>query len=416
MPMNAGPRSVIVVGAGIVGICCARFLQRDGHQVTVIDPREPGDGASFGNAGIIANCDVAPIAMPGILRKVPRMLFDPHGPLRLRWRYLPWIMPWLWQLVRATGPARVEEIAAALAPLLARAEAAHRDLLREAGAGELLRHRGWLKVFETEEGLAETAAERDLMQKHGVRFDILGEGEIRQLEPGLAPIFRRALFFPDCGSVANPKRLVLSLAQAFAADGGSILHDSVTGFDLAEGRRAALTETGRHPAEAIVLAAGAWSRPLAAALGARVPLDTERGYHLMFDAGEAQLSRPTLWGEHYINLVPMEHGLRMTSGVEFGGLALPPDYRWVERLGGLARRMLPGLAAEPRSRWLGFRPSLPDSLPVLGRSPRHRDVYFAFGHQHLGVTLGAVTGHVVADLLAGRDPGIDLAPYRAERW
>lgn len=414
--MKSGSRSVIVVGAGIVGICCARFLQRDGHRVTVVDPREPGDGASFGNAGIIASCEVAPIATPEILKRIPGMLLDPCGPVRLRWRYLPWIAPWLWKLVRATRAARVEAIATALAALLGSAEEAHRDLLREAGAADLLRHRGWLKVFETEAGFARMAAECRLMQQHGIRFDVLEEGEIRQLEPALAPIFRRALLFPDCGSVVNPKRLVLTLARAFAADGGTILGETVTGFDLRDGERAVLTKTRRHPAESIVLAAGAWSRPLAAALGARVPLDTERGYHLMFDASAARLSRPILWGEPYINLVPMEEGLRLTSGVEFGGLAAPPDYRWIERLGGLARRMLPGLAATPRSRWLGFRPSLPDSLPVLGRSPRHRDVYFAFGHQHLGVTLGAVTGRIVANLVAGRDPGIDLNPYRAERW
>jgi D-amino-acid dehydrogenase len=407
--------SVTIVGAGIVGICCARFLQRDGHRVTVLDPREPGDGASFGNAGIIASCEVAPIATPEILKRIPGMLLDPYGPVRLRWRYLPWIAPWLWKLVRATRAGRVEAIATALAALLSSAEAAHRDLLQEAGAADLLRHQGWLKVFETEAACARVSA-HELPQQHGVRFDVLDQAEIRQLEPALAPIFRHALWFPDCGSIINPKRLVLALARAFAADGGTILREAATGFDLRDGERVVLTEAGRHAAGAIVLAAGAWSRPLAAALGAPVPLDTERGYHLMFDAGEARLSRPTLWGEHYINLVPMEDGLRLTSGVEFGGLAAPPDWRWIERLGALARRMLPGLSAAPRSRWLGFRPSLPDSLPVLGRAPRHRDVYFAFGHQHLGVKLGAVTGRIVADLVAGRDPGIDLSPYRAERW
>jgi D-amino-acid dehydrogenase len=408
------PRRVVVVGAGILGIACARFLQRDGHAVTVIDPREPGDGASFGNAGVIANCDVAPLSMPGVLKRVPGMLFDPYGPLVLRWRYLPRIAPWLFAFVNASR--RWQEIAAALAPLLAGVSPAYDALLREAGARELIRHTGWLKLFSTESSFRHMDEECRLMREHGVGFETLDAHEIRQLEPGLAPIFARGLFFPDCAQVVNPKRLVATLARAFAGDGGLILREAATGFDLAQGRRAVVTAGARHPADAIVLAAGAWSRPLAAMLGARVPLDTERGYHAMFPLAEPGLSRPVLWWDQAINLVPMEHGLRLTSGVEFAGLEAPPDYRRIDRLAHRARAMLPSLAAAPQSRWLGFRPSLPDSLPVLGASARHEGVYFAFGHQHLGITLGAVSGRIVADLVSGRDPGIDLAPYRAERW
>ena len=414
--LQVRPRSVIVVGAGIVGLCCARFLQRDGHRVTIIDPREPGTGASFGNAGIIATCQVSPIAMPGLLSRIPLMLLDPDGPVVLRWRYLPRIMPWLLRLAAAARPQRVEGIAAALAALLAHAVPAYEALLGMRGMVDLVRRPGWLKVYASSRAFAETAAERALMGRHGVRFEILNADEIRQLEPALAPLFGHGLFFPDCGLVLDPKRLVDTLAGAFVAEGGRFLPETVTGFALTAGEKVISTERMRHTTEAIVLAAGAWSRPLAARLDARVPLDTERGYHLMFDAPEPSLGRPTQWGEHYFNLVPMEHGLRLTSGVEFAGLDRPADYRRIDGIARLARIMLPSLSPEPRSRWLGFRPSLPDSLPVLGRSARHDDVYFAFGHQHLGLTLGAVSGRIIADLVAGRDPGLDLAPYRAERW
>jgi D-amino-acid dehydrogenase len=411
----AGQR-VAVIGAGIVGMSCALFLQRDGHRVTVIDPREPGDGASFGNAGIIATCQVNPIAMPGIVRRVPRMLLDPHGPLILRWRYLPRIAPWLWQLARNTRPDRVARIAAALAALLEQADTAYDALLREAGAEALRRRTGWLKVYSSEAGFAATRAERALLQANGVRFDIIGADEIGQLEPGLARLFPRGVFFPDCGQVLNPKRLVLTLAAAFAARGGTLLRETVTGVDVEGERRAIVTERQHYPTDAIVLAAGAWSGPLARALGAPVPLDTERGYHFMFDTPARGLSRPVGWGEHYFGLIPMEHGIRMTSGVEFAGLDAPPNYRRITRLADVARTMLPGLPAEPASRWQGFRPSLPDSLPVLGPSRRYPGCFFAFGHQHLGVTLGAVSGRIVADLVAGRDPGLDLTPYAGERW
>jgi D-amino-acid dehydrogenase len=408
------PKSVVIVGAGIVGTCCAHFLRREGHEVTVVDPLEPGDGTSFGNAGIIATSEIAPIAMPGLLRHVPKMLADPYGPVVLRWRYLPKAAPWLWQLVKATK--RAEEIAAALAPLLAQAAAAHDALARQADAGNLYRKPGWLKVYDSERTFAETAEELALMRRHGIRFEVLDGVGIRQLEPALAPIFRRAIFLPDCGFVLNPKRLTERVARSFLEAGGRILREKAIAFDLAEGRLAVLTEEGRHPADAIVLAAGAWSRPLAASLGARVPLDTERGYHAMLEPPEPGLSRPVLWGDHHFILAPMEHGLRLTSGVEFAGVEAPPDYRLLDRLVGLAQRMLPSLRGEARSRWLGFRPSLPDSLPVLGRSESHQGIYFAFGHQHLGLTLSAVSGRVIADLVCGRDPGIDLSPYRAERW
>jgi len=410
------PRSVIVIGAGIVGMSCAVFLQRDGHRVTVLDPREPGDGASFGNAGIIASNQVAPIAMPGLVRRLPRLLRDPYAPLRVRMRHLPRLAPWLVRLLRSTRPERIDEISSALAALLERANEDYAELLRLAGAADLYRRSGWLKVFSTEAAFDETAEERDLMRWHRVRFDILSRDEIRQMEPELSPIFERGLFFPDCGMVSNPKRLVERLAAAFAASGGTVFREAVRRFSLRRDRREAVTDQARYPADAIVLAAGAWSRPLARALGARVPLDTERGYHLMFEAPEPALRRPTVWVDHHFGLIPMEHGLRLSSGVELGGLKAPPDYRRIDRLAELARDMLPGLAGEARSRWMGFRPSLPDSLPVLGRSARDRDVYFAFGHQHLGLTLGAVSGRIIADLVGGRDPGLDLTPYRAERW
>lgn len=414
MDRNHSPKRVVIVGAGIVGTACAHFLRRDGQEVTLLDPREPGEGTSFGNAGIIATSEVGPIAMPGLLRQVPRMLADPSGPVAVRWRYLPKIAPWLWELLKAAR--RVEEIAAALAPLLAAAEAAHGALAQQTGAGDLYQKPGWLKVYGSEKAFSGMAGELALMRRHGVPFDVLESEGIRELEPALAPIFRRAIFLPDCGFVLNPKRLTEQVARTVLESGGQILREKAVGFDLGEGRRAVLTDKGRHPADAIVLAAGAWSRPLAASLGARVPLDTERGYHAMLEPPEPGLSRPVLWGDHHFILAPMEHGLRLTSGVEFAGLEAPPDYRLLDRLVGIARKMLPSLRGEPTSRWLGFRPSLPDSLPVLGRSGKQEGVYFAFGHQHLGLTLSAVSGRIVADLVAGRDPGIDLSPYRAERW
>ena len=409
------PRRIAVIGAGIVGVSTAIYLQRDGHGVTLIDRVGPAGGTSFGNAGGVVLGSCAPIAMPGILRDVPGMLLDRTGPLRIRWGYLRAIAPWLIAMVRASRPERVEEIAAALAAILNRCEAAWRDLVRGREVQSLLRPVGWLRAYTTDTGFAGTRATRDLMARHGMPFEVLNGDQVRQLEPALAPIFRHALFYSTSYQVTNPGRMIQDLAAAFAADGGRIETAEVHGFDLADGARRVLTSGHAIEADAIVLVAGAWSRHLAARLGARVRLDTERGYHLMLPPAEPGPRRPVVWGEKSFVLSPMEDGIRMTGGVEFAGLDAPADFTPIRRLLPLAKRMLPSLALEERSAWLGFRPSMPDSLPVIGRSPLARDVYLAFGHGHLGLTMGPATGRAIADLVAGRDPGFDLAPFRPER-
>ena len=410
------PKNIAVIGAGVVGVSAALYLQRDGHAVTLIDREGPAAGASYGNAGGVVNASTAPIGMPGLLRRVPAMLLDPQGPLVLRWRYLPAIAPWLLRLLLASRRSRVEGIADARVALNAGVEAAWRALAAQAGIEDLLRPVGWLEVFETDKGLASTAAERDLMTRRGVPFEILNADELRQLEPALAPIFKHGFFMPGCLFVANPGRAVQRLAEDFVQRGGRLVIRQVSGFGLDGRPYRVLTDGGDAlETDAIVLAAGAWSRRLARQLGASVPLDTERGYHLMLPALDNGLRRPTIHGEQSFVLCPMEQGTRLTSQVEFAGLDAPPDFRRVRGLLSAAKRMLPALEAEEQSAWLGFRPSMPDSLPVVGPVDGLPDVYLGFGHGHLGLTQGPVTGRILADLVAGRDPGIDLAPYRAGR-
>ncbi len=408
-------KSVIVVGAGIVGVSCALYLQRDGHRVTLVDRDEPGSGTSFGNAGGVVSTSCTPLATPRNLKAVPSMLFDPLGPLVVRWRYLPKLLPWLIRFLRESAPDRVEHNSRAIAALGAGSLDAWYDLLRSTRSEDLIKPLGWLKVYETEAGFAAAAFEREMMDRRGHRYEILNADELRQLEPALAPIYRHGYHQPDCAFIVNPKRAVDSLAAAFAAGGGRIERAEVTGFELNGAARQVVTTAGPLETDAIVLACGAWSRGLARELGAAVPLETERGYHLMLPQPARSLNRPTNNGEHSFVLTPMEHGIRLASQVELAGLDAPPDYRRVRALLPQVKRMLPSLETTEQSVWLGFRPTLPDSKPVLGASPRHRGVYFAFGHNHLGLTHGPVTGRIVADLVAGRDPGLDMAPYRADR-
>jgi D-amino-acid dehydrogenase len=379
------PRRVAVIGAGIVGMSAALYLQRDGHAVTVLDPRAPGTGASFGNAGGAVYTSCAPLALPGILKQVPGMMLDPLGPMVLRWRYLPRIAPWLIELLRASRPERVEAISVALAALNRGAPAAWRDLARQSGVEELLRAVGWLKVYETDAGFAATAPERGLMTRRGQRFELLSADELRQLEPGLAPIFRHGFFEHESDFVANPGRAVERFAADFTSRGGRILRDEVTGFGLRAGPRRVETLAGGVETEVIVLAAGAWSRGLARQLGARVRLDTERGYHLMLPGEGVRLGRPTRHGEQGFVLSPMEQGIRIASQVEFAGRsaaarqahAARSRYDRAERLARLpplAARFPAGdrtFAAPPR-RLPRLRPRPPGSDPGPGHRPHRR--------------------------------------------
>ncbi|MGF1612167.1 MAG: NAD(P)/FAD-dependent oxidoreductase [Kiloniellales bacterium] len=410
------PRSVAVIGAGAVGLSCALYLQRDGHRVTLIDPRPPGTATSFGNAGGVVTGACVPTAMPGILREVPGMLLDPLGPFTIRWRYLPRLAPWLLRFVAASRPAQVEAISIALAELTSRVNEPWRDLAAQVGMAERLRPVGWLRVYDSDAGFAGSAAGRALMDRRGLTYQVLNQDELRQLEPALAPVFRHAWFQHEAYYVTNPGRVLQAFAADFAARGGRILRAEVRGFALDGTTQRLVTDQGAETAEAIVLAAGAWSRPLARQLGVTVSLETERGYHIMLPTPEPNLRRPVLWGEKAFVLGPMEEGVRLNSQVELAGLEAPPDYRRIRALLPLAKRMLPSLALEERSIWLGYRPSTPDSKPVIGPLPGRADVFLAFGHGHLGLTLGPLTGRLIADLVAARDSGFDLSPFRPDRW
>lgn len=409
---------IAIIGAGIVGCSCALFLQRDGHDVTLVDPLPPGAGTSSGNAGVISLGSVVPIAAPGILARVPGYLRDPTGPLAIRWRYLPRLLPWLIRFALASRPSRALAVTDALAALLARAGQAHDIVIQQCGLADLVRTGGWLKVARSEASLlAHTAYDRRMLDRAGVEYRLLDEAEVHTLEPALSPELTAGLHLPRNRAVRHPQRYVEGIARTVQERGGTWLQAHARRFVLDGSRIAAVVTTaGELEADAVVLAAGAFSRTLAAWAGIRVPLDTERGYHVMLSHPEPTLSRPVYPVEDAFVLAPMEHGLRLTGGVELASTSARPDFRRIRRLAQKATAILPGLDPTVRSEWQGYRPTLPDSLPVLGRAASRPNLFLAFGHQHIGLTLGPVTGRIVADLVAGRDPGMDLAAYAAERF
>ena len=409
----------VVVGAGAVGVATAACLQRDGWSVTIVDREEPGrGGASFGNAGLIATHIVEPIAVRSILPRLPRMLLDPTAPLAIRWWYLPQLMPWLVRLLRATAPAEVERISAALASELAHADDAWRTLAADAEAEALVKRVGVLMVYPDRAYLDENAGyQLDLRRRNGVPFEIVGDNALRNLAPELSRDYRVGVHYTASGHTVDPFLLVSALARRFTAKGGTFHRAPATGFDVAGDRVVAVrTDSGAVPADLVVIAAGIWSRKLARLLGSRVPLESERGYHVMLAEPGMTMAVPTIVGDVRFSITPMAGGIRLAGTIEFAGLDAPPNPRRHEALIGHARRVFPALRTEKQSRWMGHRPSLPDSLPVIGRSPHLANAWFGFGHGHLGLTSAAVTGAAIADMAAGRKPAFDPTPFRVDRF
>lgn len=407
---------VAVIGAGIVGICSAAYLQRAGFRVTLVDAEEPGTMTSFGNAGAISAHSVTPMALPGIWKKVPRWLLDPLGPLAVRIGYAPKAAPWLMKFMAAARDYEAQ--AAALAALYRPVREAYLPLTGDAGADYLLKQTGTLSVYETQAGFDGDAIVRGLTRRHGHRVEELTGDELRQLEPALGPQFVRATYYPDGTHCRNPGELCRLLAHMVLAAGGGHLRARVTGFETgADGVAALRTADGaRHAFDHFVISAGAWSHRLSADLGEPFPLESERGYHMVLPHPGLETNRPISFGERKFMCTTMEPGLRLAGTVEFAGLEAPPNWGRADKLLQHAREIFRTVDVGDAQPWMGQRPATPDSLPVIGRSKKHRNVAYAFGHGHLGLTGGAVTGQHIASIVAGREAGIDLSPFAIDRY
>jgi len=410
-------KDITVIGAGAVGVCCALWLQREGYRVRLIDRAGPGEGASSGNAGNFGIASCVPAAMPGVLRKVPGMLLDATSPLKLRWGHLPRALPWFLRFIAAARPSRVEAIADARNALLSRLHEGLDPLVADAGAERLIDHSGLLMTFESQAAFDGAAYAIDLRRRRGVPMDILDGNEARQIEPALTPGIVRAIHVPRLAHTVDPLRLTQTLARSFERNGGEVVRSAVHGFEISpDGPRRLLTDDGALDVGRIVLAAGVWSRPLAAQLGTRVPLEAERGYHTMFADPGVRLRVAVMSADRYIAVTDMESGIRATGMAEFAAPDAPPDMENARRVRRHAEALIPGLKSDRVSEWMGPRPSHPDSKPVIGRSPRFANVYFAFGHDHIGLSLAGITGKLIGELVAGRPTTVDLAPFRPDRF
>ncbi|MEN8243397.1 MAG: FAD-binding oxidoreductase [Thermodesulfobacteriota bacterium] len=418
---NASPKSkrhVIVIGAGIVGTCCALYLQREGFQVTLIEKNKPGVGASGANAGNLGIASCVPLSTPGMVWQVPGMMLDKTSALKLRWRYFPGAIPFLIRFMRAGNRKKVEEIADALLSLMSRLHDAYQPLLDDANAHDLIKQLGRATVYQTEKGLAGCKYSVELRQRRDIEIEMLSGDELREIIPDLSPEVKGGYHILKAIQCFNPERLVEVFAEHLVRQGGSLLYERVHGVeDATDGKGCSvLTDLGRHSADAVVLSAGAWSTPLVKQLGARVPMHTENGYYTMFPNPGVRLPIPITGGDCHVALAEMEGGLRVSGIAEYVPVDVPPKWEYCEAITEHTKTLLPGLNVEGAYNGLGPRPSMPDGKPVIGRSPRYPWAFFAFGHGHVGLGTGAITGRIISQLVAGRPPEVDLAPFRHDRF
>lgn len=407
----------VVIGAGIIGTAIAHDLQKRGRQVVLIDRDTPGMGASFGNMASIAVTEFMPASRPAIWRQIPGWLLDPEGPVRVRPGYMPRLVPWFLRFIAASRPSKLRALEAQGAALCARALDDTLALLQEAGLQDQISAEGCLSLYTD---AAEFKADRDhieILERFGFAHDILTGAEARDLEPELSPSIGMAVRFPQNRSMKDPYKLVLSLAQRFTAMGGRIEQGEVAGFPRGETIREVVLKDGRRiAADEVVIAAGAFSHQLSKQLGEPIPLETERGYHTQIMAPGISMKHSIIWPARAFMVTPTAGGIRVGGTVEMAGLDAPPDYRRAKITVKRAMTALPNLRPENTTEWMGHRPALPDTVPILSASAKTKGVYYATGHGHLGLTYAATTARLMGDLITGAKPPVDLHPYRINRF
>jgi len=417
MTASGTDQRVVVIGAGIVGLCCAYYLQQRGFKVDVIDPEPPGNACSYGNAGVLPVWSCAPLSLPGEWKLAPGRLLSRKGPLSIDWRRLPVLTPWLLRFVRAGRADKIADLADAMFALNNTSVELYRELLQGTGHEALICDSCYVHAFRHPKHADLNNTPYRLQRERGAPMRVIDAGALRELEPALSPEYRAAIVVEKQGRTVNPARLCEVIAAQVQAAGGRLVRQRAEALQPnVDGGCHIQLEDRNLRAERVVVAAGAWSHRLIQPLGVRVPLEAGRGYHLMYESDGLHLNNSVTDAKQHVAASSMEGGLRLSGMMEFAGLETPPFERHFRTLDGLARRMFPNLRGQPTSEWMGHRPTTPDTLPVIGALPNHPSVLLAFGHGQLGLTGAPMTGRLIASLAAGEAPNIDLNPYNAARF
>jgi len=407
---------VVVVGGGIIGLCSALHLQRRGYGVAIVDRGPPGNGASGHNAGLFSIGNCLPTATPGVIRAVPKMLLDPLSPLAIRWRYLPRLTPWLARFLLASRPSRVEKLSVAIASLQKQAVRAYSDLLAMPDPDAGLFAGGHLLAYGSEAAFRKAQYGLEVRRARGIHVEVLDRRAVAALYPALSGRISRGVLVPD-SYYCDPPTFTAAVAARFREAGGRWLEHTVRGFRIEADRVSAVeTDGGRLGASVVVIAAGAWSRSLVRALGFDTPLDTERGYGVRIPDPGIALDGPLIYMDRHVGITPVPGWLLLAGTDELAGLSAPAIYARADALIRAAQELFPDMNTDGAEKWMSFRPSHPDSLPVIGRSPRQKNVYLAYGHGHLGFTMAAITGELVGQLVDAERTTVDLEPFRPTRF
>jgi len=408
--------SVGVIGAGIQGVCISLNLIKKGFKVTLIDQNDPGKvSASYGNAGHFSPYASVPINRPDILLDVPAMLLSSTGPLALKWNYVPKMIPWFLKFIKNCSKKKMMHTAKYMHQILDLALPAYDELFEEIDTSGLIENKGII-YFWTNKDLKSRELEIKIRNELGVKQQLLSPHEIHDLEPHIKKIYHGGILYPNAKHARNPKKILLKLFNLFLKKGGCFEKQKVKKINfLSDNKPVIKTDFKSYTFDKAVIACGAFSKKLTDQMDEKIPLDTERGYHVHFKGYDHLLSRPVIFLNKGFGITPMEQGLRVVGTVEFGGLNNPPSKKRILNLVNNAKYLFPELR-EHHDEWLGFRPTLPDYLPVLGPSKNHKNLFYSFGHHHLGWTLGAISGKIISSMIAGENTNLDLSVYNSKRF
>ena len=406
---------IAVIGAGIIGVCIAYFLNKSGHQVTLYDHNKPGTQTSFGNAGIFANHDCVFANSPHLWKDLPSLLFKKDGYVSFDWFYIITHFPWMFKFLKNCTKSKVNHISKSLSDFSFHAESAYLNLFNEVNVSDYIINKDSIFLYETEEDFKKNQYMNNLRKKNNIQFDIISKEDIAKMEPSLANVYNKGIIFRNESYTKSPIIITQRIFNSFINNGGSFKLQKI--YSISKNNDGFLLNSGNQEfkTDKIIIAAGAWSNELAQTINDNFPLDTERGYHILFETKKNLISRSVGWAKLGFYMTPMEDGIRAAGTVEIAGLKKPINKKRLKILEKSARKILPQLG-EVKSHWLGFRPTLPDSLPVIGESKMYNNVYYAFGHQHLGLSLGAITGKVIQSLVENKKSNINIDPFNPYRF
>ena len=408
-------KNIAVVGAGIVGICTSFFLQKSGYKVTLFDHNQPGSVTSYGHACTFADYSCVPVNSPTLFKELPLLFIKKNSPLSINFRYVLKNLPWAINFLKNCRKDKVEYIASSLSHLLDQARLTYDQIFEEVDVSKYVKNTETLYLYKTEQDFNSAQYSRDLRIKNGVKMKVLDSPTIKEMEPNISPIYYKGILFEGSRHTINPQKISQKIFDIFIDRGGVFLNKKILSIDAVKDKITLHSENYSQCFDQIVICAGAWSKQLALMVGDNFPLDTERGYHVMFENTEKLIDRPIGWSQSGFYITQIEEGIRSAGTVEIAGLNNKPNQNRLRMIEKETRKLLPMLG-NIQSTWLGFRPTLPDALPVIGASLKNEKIFYAFGHHHIGWTLAAVTGKAIQYLIDDKKPNFDMSAFSPRRF